>query len=212
MLNLAFGLLLVVEPPDASEASAEPSDVATEDVPVNFASDMPDPYAPDWEPPEGPKPPPPAPPPPPSLASSSELPPNGSSTGAAGISNSPEAAVHGQRLQLAGIVFGVSGAVGLAVGVYLYDDVSKRKNELAAEQAFVDAGGGSPGRVEDLQNQLEKRQLGMTISLIAGGSSLGLGAILFGVGTAVKKRSTSAAITWLSPGPGLVGLAIKGRF
>jgi hypothetical protein len=210
--NLALTLTLLVEPPVDSESLADPSETPAAENSVGLVEDMPDPYAADWEPPEGPRAPqpvsPPLSPPPPSMSPAAEHPRNS----ALPSNSSTMAAVHGQRLQLAGIVFGVAGAIGLVVGVYLYDDLQKTRTALSAEQSLLATGGGSITREKALQMKLREQQQGMTVSLAAGGASVGVGAILFGAGTSVKRQSPSRAITWLSPGPGLVGLALNGRF
>jgi hypothetical protein len=204
--TLPIGFLLLLQPPAFGEPDAAQSDPPHEGLAAGFVEDMPDPYGPEWEPPEGPKRPPPAPPPP-SLAPQTEFPPDNTMA-----PNLSIAAVHGQRLQLAGIVIGVGGVIGLAVAAYLYDDLNKTRNELSVEQSLVDTGAGSSQRVEELQNKLQQQRQGMIIALVPGASSLGLGALLFGVGTAMKNRPPSTRTTWLSPGPGLVGVAVGGRF
>lgn len=207
MLNFAttLGVLLAVEPP-TSPSDAGSAERAPEAAPVVMVEDMPDPFAPDWDPPEGPRRPPPTPPPP-NMVSSAELPPGSSSS-----SNSSESAEHGKRLQLAGAVIGGSGVIGLLVGLYLYDDVKKIQGELAVEENLVAAGAGSTGRVRSFQDELDRKRQAMVISLAAGGSAVGLGSVLLVVGGVVKQHTASPGVTRLAPGPGLVGLSIQGRF
>ena len=220
MLRALLPLLIALEPPavdPVAEGGDEPRDAPTDAAASSFVEDMPDPYAGEWEPPEGPTKPPPEIP-------SSPVPP-ASSTGVSGTSTTPElpppsgvptgspdAVRYGQRLQVAGLVFGAGGGIGLAMGVYLFDELGKTRATLAGEQALLDLGTGSPARVAELETRVERQRQAMVISLAAGGSALGLGVILLASGTAVKSRAAKAATTWLSPGPGLVGLAIGRRF
>jgi enamine deaminase RidA (YjgF/YER057c/UK114 family) len=220
MLHPTLGLglaTLLAAPPPQSDSSRDEAPTDAVEAP-QFVEDMPDPHAEEWEPPPGPTRPPPqsspaanhsqAPGPSSSGASSSELPP---SSAGPSPSSATTAAKHGQRLQVAGLVFGGAGIIGMAVGGYMFDQAQKTRSALANEQALLDVGGSTPADVAELESKLADQQKIMTIGLIAGGSSLGLAAILFITGTITKKRAAAPTVS-ISGGPQLVGLSVSGRF
>lgn len=199
--------------PPAAELAPEPAPVPPTKVDPE-GSDMPDPHAPHWEPPNPPTVP--APPTPAGSAASGVAEPEPGSAPTPNQEATPVAtqrprqaqAGAGRGLTLTGIALVVpGGAAAIAAGV-LGAEARRLGNQALAVDLDSDLSGSEQARVDQLEARASRLRVGSIVALATGAAAIGTGVLLIVLGHYAKQR----ARTQLAPGPGLVGLAINHRF
>jgi hypothetical protein len=114
------------------------------------------------------------------------------------------------RLQLIGLASGAAGLVGLATGTVCWW-VAKGRHDDAVSYWNK---GTNDAKAQSLQGQAQNYATAVTISIITGGTLVGLGAVLYFVGAPGAQTSTQGAHAHLTPavGPGFAVLNAGGTW
>jgi hypothetical protein len=107
------------------------------------------------------------------------------------------------------VIVGGVGLVGLAGGAYLFHRADQTQAQLTAERARLSTGFGDPSRVAQLDREHSQQVLGSNVALGVGAGLLGLGVLLFVIGSSQKRNSASRATVHVIPGLGSMGMEVR---